>query len=297
MSKSTKSNPEIELVKKPKMKRSNPTKVSTIKQSQKVTVNIHSPPPVKIKKKRSSRKKIAVKPFENPFAGAREPSSVETSARNTTFGNFFQNQFGNPLPYSLILPPPPVLEPPQQQVQLRPPVFRPRVFIPSSNMINDDFVEPQFGGFPVTRPAITDFTDDGNMSPFTNDFPDSHDTTSFITPFAPVYEDDFNDSDSKSSFKQSSRVKEIQYIKRKIPVNIPPRKEVAIPQRAEVDIPQEVAIPQSAERRIRRTKEQIATAKEEARIRAMIKAGERELQERRANPQPKKIKVKKPFVV
>jgi len=286
MSKSTKSNPEIELVKKPKLKRSKAKKVSTIKQSQKVTVNIHSPPPVKIKKKRSSRKKIAVKPFENPFAGAREPSSVETSARNTTFGNFFQNPFGNPLPYSLILPPPPVLEPPQQQVQLRPPVFRPRVFIPSSNMINDDFVEPQFGGFPMTRPAITDFEDDGNMSAFTNDFPDSHDTTSFITPLAPVYEDDFNDS-----FKESSRVKEIRYIKRKIPVNIP-QQQVAIPQQEE-----EVAIPQPAERRIRRTKEQIAASKEEARIRSMIKAGERELQMRRDNPQPKKDKNKKAFVV
>ena len=290
LQKDRKSKQEIEIVKKPKLKRSKPKNVSTITQKQRVTVNIHSPavPPIEVKKKRTRRMSVAVKPYENPFAGARpQPSVIETSARNTTFGNnFFQNPFGNPLPYSLILPPPPVFQPPQQQAVLRPPVFRPRLFIPSSNMINDDYVEPQFGGFPMTRPAITDFADDGNMSPFTNDFPDSHDTTSFITPLAPVYEDDFNDS-----FKESSRVKEIRYIKRKIPVNIP-QQQVAIPQQEE-----EVDITQPAERRIRRTKEQIATAKEEARIRAMIKAGERELQERRANPQPKKIKVKKPFVV
>lgn len=365
MSKSTKSTkPQIELVKKPKLKRSRANTVSTITQKQRVTINLHSPPPVEIKKKRSTRKSVAVKPFENPFAGARPQTAIETSARNTTFGsNFFQNPFGNPLPYSLILPPPPVFQPniQQQQAQLRPPVFRPRVFIPSGNMINDDYVEPQFG---FTRPAITNVDDDGNMSPITvisNEFPSSNSTHTFITPpfapLAPINEDDFSKTSSQQPIASiddgddgddgTIPSRSLSLMSNKDQVRPPlktlmelieanRREQTQVQQFIDENPPdvEVISVDSSGDtiipvKRTRRTKVQMAVFRQtqlmeqlrkaeakllkeqnrltqvrgtvdvltDRKMEQMRLAGERELQQRRANPQPKKIKVKRPFVV
>jgi hypothetical protein len=151
-----------------------------------------------------------------------------------------------------------------------PPEFRNQVIpAPMRQSINNNVTEQPFGGqfnYPTIQPDLFDVSNRSN---------------NFINSFQGIYEDDFNDSDS-SSKEKSIRVRRLINVRRNPPVAIPQPQE-------------EIATPQPAERRKRRTKEEMVAVKEENRIKAMIKAGERELQMRRDNPQPKKVK-KKPFI-
>lgn len=264
-----------------------------IAQNQSVVVNIQE------KKKRTYKRKPKISATSQV---AQSAFNYGTSAMNTTM---FQQPLSNIVP--------------------QPPEFRNQVIpAPIRQSINNDFTEPAFGRHML--PPLSRTFDDDEISVITTP-PDLFDKASksknFISSMHAIDDDDFNTipsfdislDDGKNINKHKSitsnarikkRLDEIQREREEGQIYLDNqtllssvRSQVSIPQQPKRTIKvkkrEEIAITQPVVRRIRRTKEQIAASKEEARIRAMIKAGERELQMRRDNPQPKKIK-KKTFI-
>jgi len=284
-------------------------KIQTIKQNQNVILNIHSPAvqPIELKKKPNKKSKPIPKQADDPFADARPQQPIQTSARNTTFASDF---FYTPAqsPFSLYIPKAPTFIPNRAPIQYQ--------------QINDNFNEPQFGYDQLNPQSL-----------ISNDFPNSDNRENFIYPTLDTIEENDEPIDEPRailSFEdymanqlqdvQKQIVEKQRYVSENIDENEP----------AEI-APDETIVDETSPilKKTRRTKLQMNVIREQKRLDELQKAelrimkeqnrlldlqatidgltdrraealrlaGEAELKLRRDNPQTKKIKVKKPFIL